>query len=82
MRTNIHHNTGRTYNGAQSLFITVHVMETDTDNGMDICELEFIDESRNIHGRTGTVLIFSDDDAKVIGRLCLSLYDGGKYSLV
>jgi hypothetical protein len=71
------YSTGRVYNGAQVLNITVERETVDEFGTLDIVAT-FDDASRGISGRVD-VLAFAPDD---IGPAVLMAYDAGRYELI
>lgn len=73
----IEHKTGRTYNGAQVLEITVEQATQDDLMLTDIVAT-FADASRGITGRVKATVWASDS----IGDAVLAEYDAGRYTAV
>ena len=71
------YSTGRVYNGAQVLEITIERETPDEFGTLDIVAT-FNDASRGIAGRVD-VLSFEPDD---IGPAVLMAYDAGRYELI
>jgi len=82
MTKTLTYNTGRIYNGEQTLEITVTPLETPGEFGEYNASLKFVDASRNISGIIPSYLIFSTDTPQEVCRACLSMYDKGNYQLV
>ena len=76
--TYLEYSTGRTYNTAQVLAITVEEHGTD-EWGIGEVTATFKDASRNISGRVVRVPIFPRES---IGEAVLSAYDRGTYQML
>lgn len=72
----ITYTTGRTYDSAQVLQITIESSQTD-EFGLQEITATFVDESRHISGRIHTI-VFNDG----IGRAVLDAYDAGRYQAI
>jgi len=75
--TSLTYATGRTYNGAQTLVITIE-QSIEDEFGLSNITAVFRDASRHIDGRVSTVVF----DAADIGPAVLAEYDAGRYSLI
>lgn len=73
MNTTIKYNTGRTYDTAQVLEITIE-SDVEDEFGLRDVVATFKDESRHIAGRVN-VIVFADG----VGSAVLTAYDAGQY---
>lgn len=73
MNTTIKYNTGRTYDTAQVLEITIE-SDTEDEFGLRDVVATFKDESRHITGRVNAI-VFADG----VGPAVLAAYDAGQY---
>ena len=73
----IKHDTGRIYNGPQTLVINIPALPADELADVDV---SFVDASRHI---AGTVTLMAlEANAREAGRAVLREYDAGRYQLV
>lgn len=72
----ITYSTGRTYDTAQALVITIEAETTD-EYGISEVVATFKDASRHISGRV-SVLVFNEG----IGAAVLEAYDAGQYEII
>ena len=73
-------NTGRTYNGPQTLVISHRDIEIDEDL-LDFVEVKFEDTSRNIKGSVDMMVCELTTQWQV-GKAIVNLYDAGAYKII